>query len=195
MAISITIQEYKGALVRLFPKGYAWIGKNLRLLQEGIANEFARIHVRAIDLIEESDPRTTVEMLPEWENFAGLPDDTSDLAPSIAERQRHLSQKILSRGGQDQHHYEEMAENLNIDNVDVSNVRLALYGRARCGERLNAYHWLHWFEVNGPASIYKRSQYGEARCGDRIVEIGNKVLERTIRKYKPAHTRVNFYYA
>lgn len=160
---------------------------------QGMAKEPARVEGRGLDLIEESDPRTTDELLTEWETLAGLPDDTSDLAPTKAERRQHLEQKILTRGGQSRHHFEEIASHFGFT-VTVANYTVARCGQARCGDRCYGITWAYYFTVTGPATVWQKARCGQARCGDRIVEVGNKVLEKTIRKFKPAHTDVHFFY-
>ena len=41
-------------------------------------------------LIDESDPRSTLEMLNDWERAFGLPDSCTDAADTLAERQNAL---------------------------------------------------------------------------------------------------------
>ena len=66
-----------GQMLRgLLPQGDAWRaepGSHLGNLIDALAEECARIHGRALALIEESDPRTTTELIGEWEKSVGLP--------------------------------------------------------------------------------------------------------------------------
>ncbi len=41
----------------------------------GLAEELTRIELRALDLIEESDPRSAEETIEQWEEMLGLPDE------------------------------------------------------------------------------------------------------------------------
>lgn len=70
--------HYFSALLDLLPQGLAWtrepdstLGKTCR----GLAEYWGFVDSRAADLLEiESDPRTTIELLPDWERAWGLPD-------------------------------------------------------------------------------------------------------------------------
>ncbi|WP_157081126.1 putative phage tail protein, partial [Novosphingobium naphthalenivorans] len=94
---------YARQMKQLLPKGAAWDfapdGTFARLLL-ALAAEFARIDSRALDLIGEADPRTTLELLPDWERVAGLPDSCTGAPDEVAERQAALHQKIAGVGGQ-----------------------------------------------------------------------------------------------
>lgn len=71
-------------------------------LLEALTDEFARIALRAeTSLLDEADPRTASETLPEWEQFLSLPDDRVPTLPSTEEGRRVvLAQKLVRRGGQ-----------------------------------------------------------------------------------------------
>lgn len=78
-------------MLNLLPRGQAWpreIDSTLVLTVNGLANYWGYVDGRAADLLEtESDPRTTVELLPDWERNWGLPDPCFPSAQSITERQ------------------------------------------------------------------------------------------------------------
>lgn len=59
-----------------------WIGKLLL----SFAEELERFHDRVTDLLRESIPGLSRELLTEWEETLGLPDSCSPLAPTIEER-------------------------------------------------------------------------------------------------------------
>ena len=61
----ISAGDYERQLLALRPPGPAWANDDPLL--SGLAVGLARVHNRALDLIEEGDPRTTYEMLPAWE--------------------------------------------------------------------------------------------------------------------------------
>lgn len=62
----------------LMPPGLAWVRDADTILTSflrALAYSFARVSRRALDLLEEVDPRTTYELLEDWERVYGLPDD------------------------------------------------------------------------------------------------------------------------
>lgn len=94
--------DYGATLRALLPTGEAWprLPDLLRdQLLDALAESFARVHNRALDLVEEADPRTAVLLLPEWEAALGLPDDCTGPAETIAERQRRAHARLISVGG------------------------------------------------------------------------------------------------
>jgi len=58
------------------------------------ADELARVDSRAYDLLDEADPRTAVELLPEYERELELV-----AAPSVAERQANVAARIILQQG------------------------------------------------------------------------------------------------
>lgn len=84
--MALKAANYFQQLKALLPRGKIWdksadsiLGKLLSTFSE----EFARIEQRVEDLVNESDPRTTSELLAEWENFAGLPDGCAQVITRI----------------------------------------------------------------------------------------------------------------
>lgn len=83
--MALTAEQYQSQLLELLPLGAVWprdLDTGLAKLLLAKADEFARVDGRADQLIEEADPRTTSEMLSDWERVVGLPDECMDLAPT-----------------------------------------------------------------------------------------------------------------
>jgi uncharacterized protein YmfQ (DUF2313 family) len=59
--------------------------------------EFARIDGEVVSLADELDPRTTLELLPEWEAMVGLPDDCAGTL-TLDGRRNALVQRLTARG-------------------------------------------------------------------------------------------------
>jgi uncharacterized protein YmfQ (DUF2313 family) len=76
--MGLTADDYRALCQNLLPSGPAWSREpdafTTRLL-DAWAQELARIDARVDALIEEADPRTTTELLPDWERNYGLPDE------------------------------------------------------------------------------------------------------------------------
>jgi uncharacterized protein YmfQ (DUF2313 family) len=103
--MGMTEGDYLQQLVALLPRGPAWSADDDAVLLErlkGWAATMARVDGRAGDLLAEADPRSTSELLPDWERVAGLP-DACELAFGVVgtETQRRfaLLARLVSGGG------------------------------------------------------------------------------------------------
>lgn len=191
---------YRDQLAQLLPLGRAWPREpdtTLGGLLAGLAEEFARIDGRAADLIEEADPRTTVELLTDWERVAGLPDTCSGVPDTIRERQVAIANKIAELGGQSIPYFTAIAERLGYD-VEIEELS-SFDVDDRVDQDVNGDDWRHVWRVN----IYLdseqfRSTFSELTCDstveERLVGFGALNLECLIERAKPAHTIVLFAY-
>lgn len=100
----VTANEYADLLGRLLPRGKAWAtllqANGLTLTVKALSYELARAHNRFLDLLDESDPRTTTELIDAWERVLGLP-DPCDLSPptTLADRRDAAFAALIARGG------------------------------------------------------------------------------------------------
>src|SRR5262245_7487372 len=87
--------DYTEAFLRILPQRQAWpkadTSTTLFGVCDGLSQSWGFVDARAGDLLErESDPRHTIELLPDWERAWGLPDPCFPSATTIGERQRML---------------------------------------------------------------------------------------------------------
>jgi len=96
--VTRTGEDYADALQALLPLGQAWpraIGSALMQVVTGLTRIWGDFEIRASKLLEmESDPRSTIELLPDWERNFGLPDPCYTEPQSIAERQLALVMRM-----------------------------------------------------------------------------------------------------
>lgn len=114
---SMSADDYRQNLQALLPHGPAWPRESnsvLTKLLTGLAQELARIDARSSELLSETDPRQTFEMLSEWERMAGLPDECwlPSSGSSVDYRRAALLMRLTGRGGQDAAYYIALAEAL-----------------------------------------------------------------------------------
>jgi uncharacterized protein YmfQ (DUF2313 family) len=106
--------DYIEPLVSLLPQGLAWSREPDSVLMrvvKGLADIWGFVDGRAADLLErESDPRKTIELLPEWERAWGLPDPCFPKATTIGERQRMLVMIMTWLGSQSRAYFKKVAE-------------------------------------------------------------------------------------
>lgn len=92
--IAIAAEAYARMMRGLLPRGRAWEtrpGQFLFQLLLGAADELARVSLRVIALLDEADPRTAVETLPDYERNLRLTG-----AGSNAQRQAAITE-LLTR--------------------------------------------------------------------------------------------------
>jgi uncharacterized protein YmfQ (DUF2313 family) len=188
-------QDYEQELKTLFPQGLAWIleGTVFENLVSGIAPELARVDRRASDLINELDPRTTSELLTDWERVLGLPDGCTGQLGTLQERRNAIVAKLNAIGGQSREYFIALAATHGFE-ITVEEFRPFQAGVSRAGENVNSQFWRFAWRVNAPETTVWAFRAGQSTAGEPLRNWGNKPLECLIRKYKPAHTHPIFAY-
>lgn len=193
---------YAGQLRQLLPRGAAWQvpvdGATAGLLL-AFAGELARVDLRALDLLDEMDPRTALELLPDWERVAALPDTCTGEPDNVLERQVALHQKLTTIGAQNRAAFVEIARKVGYE-ITIEEHRPARIGML-LGGGLNAPAWTFVWTIHiRPFDGYLEEStfIAQARCGDRLgVRLrgwGVLNLECLIGRAAPAHTTVLFAY-
>lgn len=189
-----TIDQYLDNLRSLMPKGKAWARENeagLTRLLRAFATPLMSVHNRAVDLIDEVDPRTSVELLPDWERVCGLPDPCSGQPESLAERRDQVVAKLAARGGQSIPFFVELASNLGYV-VTITEFR-PFRCISKCNDPLTQGDWRFVWQVNAPAETI-RTMTVNSGCSEPLRTWGNAPLECNFNRLKPAHTKVIFTY-
>jgi uncharacterized protein YmfQ (DUF2313 family) len=158
---------------------------------------FARAHARLLDLFEEADPRSTTEMIDEWERLLGLPDACMQPGQvlTLQARRKRVHQKLVEGGGQSRAFYTALAELLGYE-ITIVEFGPFICGLSRCGDTIGGadsdrFYWK--VKVAGPRVIYFRT--GTSQCGDSLGTIDRAVdLECILNEAKPAHSRLVFAY-
>ncbi len=171
-------RDYLPALQALLPRGAAWTrapSAVLTDLLDALAQEFGRVEDKAAELIEEADPRTTSDMLADWERVVGLPDDCS--APTtIAGRMAALLAKLTGRGGQHEAFYVALSADAGYTVTIERNPYQPFTSGSAVGDALTNDEWQFVFRV--------------------VTESGDEdtLLECVIRANAQGHTYVEFNY-
>ena len=93
--MGLTALAYARMMKALLPPGRLWRLEPDSVLSQvllGAADELLRIEGRGADLIEESDPQTADELLPDFERVLGLSSDGT-----LAERRARVVSKLVFR--------------------------------------------------------------------------------------------------
>jgi len=186
---------YLSQLIQLLPSGSAWVaetGSVLRGLLHAGAEMLADVHRRATDLLDEADPRTAFELLPEWEKEVGLPGKCSASADTIRERQAMVHAKWISRGGQSRPYFINLAKALGY--VITITEFTPFTCEDTCEDAVTDEGWVFVWQTNAAATTIINSTC-ESSCEDPLRDWGNTILECVITEDKPAHTQVIFTYS
>jgi uncharacterized protein YmfQ (DUF2313 family) len=200
--------DYAQMLLSLLPQGPAWsrdIGSVMVRALWGLAQYWGFVDGRAADLLKrESDPRQTIELLPDWERAWGLPDPCFPDATSIGERRAMLLLKMTMLGGQSRAFFEWVAQFLGYQVIYIREWSPFMVGISQVGDTRDAqgdYRWeigppemrFYWsVHVGNVSLVWFRC--GAGQCGvDPHLRIGAPLdLECLFNRWKPAQTMVIF---
>jgi uncharacterized protein YmfQ (DUF2313 family) len=203
-------EDYITPFLNLLPQGIAWPRESDSVLYRvcrGLAKIWGFVDSRAADLLErESDPRFTIELLPDWERAWGLPDPCFPAATTIGERQRMLVLYMTWLGGQSRAYFTQLMEwlgfTIHIEEfapfmAGVSRVGDTRSIDATTGQLVGNYRWyigppemrFAWSATVGTASVtWFRAASGQAGV-DPHVRVGvPDDLQCLLNRWKPAHT-------
>ena len=195
----MTATDYLRQLQALLPPGAAWPRDDdaaLSRLLAAAADELARIDRRAEQLIDEADPRTTAEMLADWERVAGLPDPcvaASGEAQSVPQRHAALVARLAALGGQAAAYFIALAASLGYA-ITIEEFRPFRAGASRAGDALTNGDWSFTWRVYAPPTTPVTFRAGQSAAGDALRSWSNVALECVLNRFKPAHTNLLFAY-
>lgn len=160
--------DYGDALLALLPQGQAWPkspGTTLDLTVRGLAEYWGYVDSRAADLLErESDPRLTIELLPDWERNWGLPDPCYTAPLTIGERQQALVQRMTIEGAQSRAFFINLAASIGYT-ITITEYRTFVVGIDHVGDA----------RVYGDGSVPMYNEWGNPIMGppgDHYVALG-----------------------
>jgi uncharacterized protein YmfQ (DUF2313 family) len=130
--------DYAQAFLSLLPQGQAWprhdLGSTLVRACNGLSQYWGYVDGRAGDLLErESDPRQTIELLPDWERNWGLPDPCYTAPQTIGQRQLALVMRMTLMGGASREFFIEVAAMIGYT-ITISEYRTFIVGIDRVGD-------------------------------------------------------------
>lgn len=189
--------DYLSQLQALLPQGPAWPREPAALftrLLDGFAEEFARVDGRAGQLIEESDPRTTYELLADWERVAGLPGTCALLAGidlTVEQRRAALVAKLTERGGQSRAYFIALAARLGFT-ITITEFSEWTFD-SDDDTPFYGWEWNFAWQVNAPLNTVGEWTF-DSDDDTPFAWWGNELLECAISHDKPAHTVALFAY-
>lgn len=158
------------------------------------AEEMKLVNDRTEALQVELDPRTTSELLPDWERLLALPDECSDPDnTSVATRRREILAKLTGQGSISRQYYIDLAARLGYT-VTIYEYRQFLAGVSHAGDPVSNGDWVHCWLVTAAGGSADFFEAGVDFAGDPLAVYSDGVLECYINKVKPAETLVFFAY-
>ncbi len=178
----------RGRLLRVEP------GSRFEALLQALAGVLADVELRLLDLVDESDPRTTYELLEEWERTLGLPGEClGEPLPTLSLRRLAILARLRRGVEQSAADLVWLASALGFQ-VEVFEPRPFRCGVSSCGDGLWNEASVWTFYVHAAASSPVFATCGDSTCGQRITDWNNLVLECEVGSWKPAHTVAHHVY-
>ncbi|KAF1040294.1 MAG: hypothetical protein GAK35_03548 [Herbaspirillum frisingense] len=191
-----TSQDFVNALQGLLPPGSVWPRDQDSVLTatlRGLAPTFERQASRARNLLIDANPATTVELLPEWEETLGLPDPCAGTSPTIQQRRAQVVARFANSGGQSIRYFINFAADLGYT---ISTREFAPFrcGQSAVGDPVGGEDWAYTWAIVAPLNSPVYFSAGQSAAGEALAAWQNQVLECELRRVKPAHTILQFFY-
>ncbi|MDH1442070.1 YmfQ family protein [Pseudomonas sp. GD03721] len=193
-----TAADYHDHLRALLPPGPAWdadLVPEVDAALRGLAPELARADSRSSDLLNEADPLTLHEMLPDWERVMQLPDPCLGESPTLDDRKKAMRKRLTGLGGQSAAFFEQLAREQGCPNAKVVAHRAPRFGRARFGRsHFGTWAQQHMWTLYAGERLAGGRRFGVSYWGERFGANPAQALECLVRRAAPAHTLENILY-
>jgi len=189
--------DYKKLFFQLMPKGWAWAkepGSNLDKFLDAPANELERLDEKAIHALNQVLPDTTMELLTEYENLTASNDTCAEPPTTIEGRRAAVLAKLISQGGASHKYFKDVAKALGFAIKIRDKFKPFKAGQSRAGDAVRDEGWTFVWNVIGPATTTRYFRAGKGAAGEPLAEFGSDLLECTISRIAPGHTKVLFSY-
>ncbi|WP_338664984.1 putative phage tail protein [Pararoseomonas sp. SCSIO 73927] len=192
--MSHTREDHHAQLQGLLPPGRAMASGEIGALLAPFASELAWTGERAAALLEELDPRTATEMLPDFERVLGPdPCGRDGLGLDMEGRRAIAHQRWTTRGGASIAFFVDLAAKLGVA-ITIEESEPTVCGEAECGDELTPEDEIFVWTVHLPLEREIEAECGVTECGDFLGEFAPNLVECVIRDLAPAHTTVVFSY-
>lgn len=197
--MALTERDYSHQIDALLPRGPIWKrtpGSTLDAVLYALGREAARADARINQVIEEADPRTSIEELARWFDDYGIPSACLEAIadPSQEQMRQELLAKITSNLGLTAAFFESLAGTLGYQakvttftEHDVNDdVEHPLYEK----------QWTTVMTLGITIRSNGNAEYLDVTWGadEPLARWGNALLECVIRALAPAHVYVIFMY-
>lgn len=181
---------------KLLPRGVLWTvraGSIWEGLLRGLGAEMGNVDERVVDYLRESDPRTSDELLPDWERVLDIPGSCGNLEETTIARRFQIVSKLTAQGGQSISYFVSVALSLGFE-VTVEEFPMMEAGVSVCGDELNGEDCRFVWTIHAPSATPFFFRIGESGAGDPLVAVDVTVLECTLQDLRPAQSELFFDY-
>lgn len=195
--ITPTAEEYLGQFQQLLPRGRIW-HRGWGVVQAAdllaLMPTWVRLTLRANDVIPQTFPCTTVDMLPEWEATLGLPDPCTGPLSSVQLRTAAVCAKFDARGGQSREYFIHLAASLGFQ-IQIQTFVPFYAGRGRAGDHCYGEAWAYaWRVIVQSAALITWFRAGQSAAGEPLADWGHNLLQCVFAEYAPANTIIIWAY-
>lgn len=187
-------EAYRDQLLALMPHGAVWprhLTAVLPDLLRAFGDEFARVHLRALDLLDERSALQTFELLDDWESDLGLPDACGASATDTAARRSAVVARLVAIGGQTTAFYLQILDAYGVEaSIDEF---LPHSVDDDVDAELCSDDWVYAWRINLPSASVREFAVNDG-VDDPIADWGNTFVECLIRRLAPGHTIPLFSY-
>jgi len=159
---------------------------------------WSAIEAQAAQFATEIDPRTSVLLIPEWEQLLGPDPCGRDLLATTLQAKQSLNyQRLTSRGGQSIPYFVALAASLGetatIQEATWSRFGMMRFGAtgARFAPPSNQFNW----SVQLAQRVVTKFRFGASQFSDRFGSFTASMAQCPITHAAPAHTVVTFNYS
>lgn len=182
-------EDYLAQLHALLPKGVALtqeLDTDLSNMLFVLADEFARFDERSEELLDEIDPRTTTELIAEWERVTGLP-DCQPIGPTLGARRANVVHRLTMEGVLTPAFIESELLALGFT-VVIREFEPFEVGFSEVGVELIDQGGYFFFDaVTDDVAVFE-AEIGAFTVGEPLGAIVNDVVQCLLDRLKPAHT-------
>lgn len=189
--------QYLDMLRQLLPQGAAWPYEEGKIRDGLLGSQAAELHLvdkDTLQIVRESNPITTVLMLPEWEDLCGLPDECSQTYETMAERRAAVVAKVTATGGQSLGYLVGVASDYTGLVCTGAKYHPFVAGASAAGESLTNDPWIYWYLIHAPETPVRPFVAGAGSAGEPLNSWGNERLECIINQLGPAEGNALFTY-
>lgn len=189
--MGLVATDFYNELTALLPAGPAWESDDNPQLSAW-SEELARVQSRADTLVEEFDPRTTYELLPDYERIFGLPTDCMyNIAQTLQQRHSSLVAQMTSFGGQSRAYFINLALSAGFI-ITITEFKPFSVG-GTVADIIYGPEWAYAWQINAPLNTVVNFLVNSG-VNEALGAWGNTLLECLINRFKPAHTIAIFAY-
>lgn len=194
--MSRTLNTILASLVGKLPIG--WVldkrGGVFDALLVAFATPVADAERSAEELMDEVDPRTAIQLLPDFERVLGPDPCGRDLGPrTLEQRQRQAHQRWTARGGASIPYFLDLAARLGVT-IEIEEFWPSRCGVLVAGAPLVAEGEQFTWRVRLALISQWKFRAGQNVAGDPLGGYGLSDIECELRRLKPAHTQLVFAY-